>query len=83
MAERFAAPSVEEEEFSGDGLVLLPEGYLDSSDAAYELHREQIDTRVHDLAIGGLTRRLGDNLVAIVRRAAVLWLALGFVTVCV
>ncbi|WP_405228328.1 hypothetical protein [Lentisalinibacter sediminis] len=83
MAERVASPSVEEEEFSGDGLVLLPEGYLDSSDAAYELHREQIDTRVHDLAIGGLTRRLGDTLLAIVRRAAVLWLALGFVTVCV
>ncbi len=83
MAERFGSPSVEEEEFSGDGLVLLPEGYLDSSEAAYELHREEIDNRVHDLAIRGLTRRVGDTLFEILRRAAVLWIALGFVTVCV
>lgn len=83
MAERVTLPSAGEDDFSGDGLVLLPEGYLDSSDAAYELHREQIDARVHDLAIGGLTRRLGDALLAVLRRAAVLWLALGFVTVCV
>jgi hypothetical protein len=83
MVERVTLPSAEEDDFSGDGLVLLPEGYLDSSDAAYELHREQIDARIHDLTIGGLSRRLGDALLAILRRAAVLWLALGFVTVCV
>lgn len=72
-----------EGEFTGDGLVLLPEHYLDSSDAAYELHRECIDARVHDLTIGGLSRRMGDALVTVLRRAAALWVALGFVTVCV
>ncbi len=81
MLDKVPTPSVEEEEFTGDGLVLLPKGYLDSSDAAYELYRERIDPRVHDLAIGGLTRRLGDSLIAILRRAAVLWFALAFVTV--
>jgi hypothetical protein len=81
MRDKVTTPSVEEGEFTGDGLVLLPEGYLDSSDAAYELYRERIDPRVHDLAIGGLTRRLGDNLLVLLRRAAVLWFALGFVTV--
>lgn len=83
MAARIPHIAVEEQEFSGDGLVLLPEGYLDSSDAAYELHREEIDARVHDLAIGGLTRRLSDALLATLRRAAVLWFALGVMTVCV
>jgi len=83
MSERAASPSVEEEEFTGEGCVILPEGYLDSSDAAYELYRERIDARVHDLAIGGLSRRLGDALLATLRRAALLWCAFGFVTVCV
>jgi hypothetical protein len=81
MLEKATTSSVEDGEFAGDGLVLLPEGYLDSSDAAYELYRERIEPRVHDFAIGGLTRRVGDNLLVILRRAAVLWLALGLVTV--
>jgi len=81
MRDRVTTPSVEEQEFTGDGLVLLPDGYLNSSDAAYELYRERIDPRVHDLAIGGLTRPLGDTLLAILRRTALLWFALGFVTV--
>ncbi len=70
-------------EFDGTDRVLLPSGFLDTSDAAYELHRDCIDARVHDLDIGGLSRRLTDAFIATLRRAAALWLALGFLTVCI
>lgn len=73
----------DDSEFDGTDRVLLPSGFLDTSDAAYELHRDRIDARVHDLDIGGLTRRLTDAFIATLRRAAALWLALGFLTVCV
>lgn len=83
MDGRSASDPEEETDFEGTDLVLLPDRFLDSSDAAYELHRDRIDAMVQDLTIGGLTRRLTDAAFSTLRRAAVLWLVLGFLTVCV